>query len=55
MAKMVKCPECGGSGMSSCDLDYGEWPHPAGCPACAGSGRAICSECQGTGEVEDYD
>lgn len=50
---MARCPECGGSGQSSCDLDYGEWPHPAGCPVCGGSGRSICPECGGTGEADD--
>ena len=45
------CPECEGSGVIDCPLEYGVDTHPENCPACGGEGRCICPMCEGTGRV----
>lgn len=46
------CPECEGTGVIDCPLEYGDDDtHPENCPACGGEGRCICPMCEGTGRV----
>lgn len=53
-----KCPECKGRGEIPCPMDYGEdgdEGHPHSCPVCGGDKkvRVACTECEGTGKVDE--
>jgi len=50
-----KCPECGGSGVVPCPLEYDDDKHPENCPVCRGdsSVRVTCPDCEGSGEMVD--
>ena len=46
----IVCPECEGSGVIDCPLEYGDDDrHPEHCSACGGEGRCICPMCEGAG------
>lgn len=48
----VKCELCNGTGMQDCPMEYGD-SCPEECPACGGEQKVVCTDCDGSGKVED--
>lgn len=52
--EMQECGLCYGNGLMDCPVEWGEDYCPNSCPACAGDQKVLCTDCEGTGEVEEY-